>query len=132
MNSALLLCFLIVLANSKLSKLGFKSLLNLNSFIEDDNYDYQKDICKSRWESKTACHSIPINSEYFNCCYVTEMYDIEWDSECDVIPKPLKDFQFLMDNTQFKAIYRELLGFKEVYDEKNDHRKNIESMLHLK
>ena len=60
------------------------------------------------------------------------MYDVEWDSECDAIPKPLKDFQFLIDNTQFKAIYRELLGFNEVYDEKNDNRKDIESKLHLK
>ena len=126
MNYAILLCLLIVLANSKVSKLGFKSLLNLKSFIEDNDYDDNAErICKSGWESKKACHAIPINSNYFQCCYVTEMDDIEGESDCDAIPKPFNNFKVLMEDKQFKALYREVLGYKKVYDESPDNRDEI-------
>ncbi len=133
MNYAILFCFLIALANSKVSKLGFKSLLNLKSFIEDNDYDDNVDrICKSGSEGKTACHAIPINSNYFQCCYVTEMDDIERESECDAIPKPFNNFKVLMEDKQFKALYREVLGYKKVYDESPDNRDEIiDDMINL-
>lgn len=108
MKYALLLFALIALANSKLPKLSFKSLLeNIQSAYDDDIK-----LCEASRESKNQCTATNnLTTIYSQCCYISEKNIGE--STCELFPKPLKDYKVVFDSKDFNPLFREIFGYSK-------------------
>ena len=99
MKYFLLLCFLLVLVNSKVPNKSFKS------FLEDSKISGLEDPCA---QSKDVCLAKILDDENTQCCYVKMEGEEE---ECARSPKPLSIFSNIINTKQFKPFSKEIFGY---------------------